>query len=323
MKVGIVGAGAIGTWIAATVAEASNEVSVLARGKNVVAIRENGVRVDFADRNIQANVTVSDDAAELGPQDIVIFAVKGLSLMSAAQSAQGMIGPETLIIPAMNGVPWWFLENAPEPFSGKPLLSVDSADSIPTLLPSEQVIGCVVHASCYMIAPGHVRHVMGDGIILGEVVSSGKSRVDEIAAMLSGAGFSAKVSDNIRQDIWYKLWGNMTMNPISALTGATCDIILDDPESQSFATMIMNEAAQIGGACGCPIEQSAEDRHAVTRKLGAFKTSMLQDAEAGRPLEYESLLAAPQEIARMAGIATPALDGLLGLIRAHEKARFG
>jgi len=189
------------------------------------------------------------------------------------------------------------------------------------LIPAERVIGCVVHASCTTPEPGLVRHVMGMGLILGDPAGGQPAHISELAALLGRAGFNATVSERIQRDIWFKLWGNMTMNPISALTGATCDRILDDELVRGFVTNVMLEAAAIGARIGCAVDQTPEQRHAVTRKLGAFKTSMLQDAEAGRPLELDALVGAVSEIGRHLTLPTPFTDGMLGLTRLMAQTR--
>ena len=321
MNVGIVGAGAIGLWLAGRLAEAGINVSVLARGKNLEAIRAAGVTVCSGEDRLNARVQVSDDASALDIQDLVIFTVKGQDLRAAAESGHGMIDSNSLLLPAMNGVPWWFLETADGELTRQPLRSVDPEGKCAEYLPVEQVVGGVVHASCLVEQPGSVRHVMGNGLIIGAVTEIDTARIQQVHDALATAGFAVTIAESIRYDIWYKLWGNMTMNPISALTGATCDLILDDPSARAFASAIMDEAAEIGSAIGCHISQSPDDRHAITRKLGAFKTSMLQDAEAGRQLEISALLEAPREIARLAGIATPSLDYLLGLMRVFNASR--
>ena len=180
-----------------------------------------------------------------------------------------------------------------------------------SLIPAERVIGCVVHLSSTAVEPGRVRHVNGQGLILGRASGGSDGRLQTVATLLSNAGFAVTLSERIQREVWFKLWGNMTMNPISALTGATCDRILDDPLVRAFCSAVMLEAQAIGAAFGIPIDQRPEERHAVTRKLGAFKTSMLQDAEAGRPLEIDALLGAVREIGSHVGIATPNVDALV------------
>jgi 2-dehydropantoate 2-reductase len=221
----------------------------------------------------------------------------------------------------MNGVPWWFLDDFGGPVEGRRLASVDPDGTIAAAIPTARVIGCVVHATCSVPEPGLVRHSVGHGLIIGEPGGGESERVRGLADLLGKAGFEVTVSPRIQADIWYKLWGNMTMNPVSVLTGASCDLILDDSLVARFCLAVMAEAAEIGARIGCPIDQTGEDRIAVTRKLGAFKTSMLSDAEAGKPLELDALLAAPAEIGHQTGTPTPFMDALLGLTRLGARVR--
>jgi 2-dehydropantoate 2-reductase len=219
----------------------------------------------------------------------------------------------------MNGVPWWFFQGFGGRFAGTRLAAIDPDGAIAAAIPDRHVIGCVVHISCSTPEPGLARHAFGNQLIIGEPSGQVSTRVEALAATLERAGFAAPVSRSIQSDIWFKLWGNMTMNPVSALTGATGDRILDDPLVMKFCLAAMAEAAAIGTAIGCPIAQSGEDRVAITRKLGAFRTSMLQDVEARKPVELDALVTAVQEIGRLAGIATPNVDTLLGLARVQAR----
>jgi len=227
------------------------------------------------------------------------------------------------VMPAMNGVPWWFLQTLPasKAPATRHLASVDPDNRIGAALPLERVLGCVVHLACASPEPGLVRHSFGDRLIVGEPPGGASARVDRVCAALAQAGFSAEPSADIRQDIWYKLWGNMTMNPVSALTGAATDRILDDPLVHAFILRTMQEAAQIGAQIGCPIAQSGEARMALTRELGSFKTSMLQDALAGRALEVDALVGAVREIGERLQMATPNIDALFGLTRLMARER--
>ncbi|HTK36781.1 MAG TPA: 2-dehydropantoate 2-reductase [Caulobacteraceae bacterium] len=315
MRVAIAGFGAIGGWIGVRMAEAGHEVSALARGATLAALRERGAELRQGDEVRKVRLRASDDPAELGVQDLVVIAVKGPALAAIASAAAGLVGPETVILPAMNGVPWWFFEGLPGAFGGKRLVSVDPDARIAQALPADHVLGCVVHAASISPEPGVIVHKMGRRLILGEPAGGESERLSRVAAALGDSGFEVEVCRRIQQEIWYKLWGNMTMNPLSAITGATCDRILDDPLVNAYILQIMAEAAEIGARIGCPISESGEDRNAVTRKLGAFKTSMLQDVEAGRPIELDALLSAPREIAAMTGVSTPAIDSLLGMTR--------
>jgi 2-dehydropantoate 2-reductase len=303
MRVAIVGAGAIGGWIAARLAIAGEDVRVLARGATLGLVRAKGLRLEEAGEEFVANVAGSDAVADLGPQDLVIIAVKAPALPGLASELGPLIGPETIVMPVLNGVPWWFVE-------GESLQSVDPTGSIAAALPFDQVIGCVVHASCSRSAPNRIVVKHADKLIIGEPGGEDSERLARLQALLDGAGLKPDPTGNVRRAIWYKLWGNATINPLSALTRATCDKILADPECRAWMLEGMAELAEIGAAIGCPISESGEDRMKVTARLGSFKTSMLQDIEAGRPVELEALVGAPREIAGRHGIATPALDRL-------------
>jgi 2-dehydropantoate 2-reductase len=220
----------------------------------------------------------------------------------------------------MNGVPWWFSDGIAA-LGDQPLHSVDPGGHIRAAIPASQVIGCVVHASAATRAPGIAVHRMGRRLIIGEAHGGDSARVGGLAATLTHAGFEVTCSPRIRYDIWYKLWGNMTMNPFSALTGATMDRVLEDDLLRGFSAAAMREAALVGGHIGCEVTESAQDRHAVTRRLGAFKTSMLQDVEAGRPLELDALVGAVREIGERVGVATPMIDALFGLTRLFGRVR--
>ncbi|GJI87357.1 2-dehydropantoate 2-reductase [Duganella hordei] len=315
MKVCIVGAGAIGGFIGARLAAAKAcDLSALARGVTLAALRARGWRLQQDDTLLQAPARASDSAAELGPQDVVIIAVKGQALAAVARQIAPLIGPHTVILPAMNGVPWWFCQGVPA-IGDEPLASIDPGGAIAAALPYAQVLGCVVHASTSTPEPGLVSHMMGNVLIIGEPAGALSDRANELGALLRLGGFDVTVSADVRYDIWYKLWGNMTLNPVSAITGATADRILDDQLVAEFCRAAMREAAVIGERIACRIAETPEQRHLVTRKLGAFKSSMLQDAEAGRMLELDALVAAVREIGQRLQLATPHIDALLGLTR--------
>ncbi|HET7865406.1 MAG TPA: 2-dehydropantoate 2-reductase [Burkholderiaceae bacterium] len=321
MKVCIVGAGAIGGFIGARLAAAGGaRVSALARGATLAALRTHGWCLQQGGALHQAAVAASDQAAELGVQDLVVIAVKGPSLPAAAAGLGPLLGPQTVVLPAMNGVPWWFSQGLAV-LGDAPLDSVDPGGRIAAAIPLAQVVGCVVHASTCAPEPGLVLHKMGQGLIIGEPAGGRSGRVQALAELLAAAGFEATVSDRVRYDIWYKLWGNLTMNPISALTGATVDRVLADPLLREFCSAAMCEAAAIGARLGCEITQGPEDRHAITARLGAFKTSMLQDVEAGRALELDSIVAAVHELGQRVRVPTPSIAALLGLTRLFGRVR--
>jgi len=320
-KVGVVGAGAIGGWIGQRLAAAGCEVSVVARGATLSAVQTHGLRVRQGEQELAAVVQACASPTELGVQDLVVIAVKAPALLDVARQIAPLIGPDTVVLTAMNGVPWWFFQGFGGTLEGTQLQSVDATGEIARSIPPASVIGCVVHASCSVDAPGVIRHHFGNGLILGEPSGLMTPRVQALAALLERAGFAATVSPQIQKDTWYKLWGNMTVNPISALTGATTDLILGDDLVRGFVTRVMLEAKEIGARIGIPIDQQPEDRHAVTRKLGAFKTSMLQDVEAGKAVELDALVTVVKELGTLTGVATPFTDALLGLSRLQARVR--
>ncbi len=319
-KIAIVGAGAIGGWMGVHLARAGAQLSVLARGDTLAALQKNGLQLHQGGQLHTVPVTASNDAAALGVQDLVVISVKAPALATVAQQIGPLIGPDTVVLTAMNGVPWWFLQGFGGPVQNRALASVDPEGSIARAIPAPHVVGCVVHASCSVDAPGVIRHHFGDGLIVGEPSGQATARVQALHALLQHAGFNATLSPQIQKDIWYKLWGNMTVNPVSALTGATTDLILDDALVRGFISSVMLEARAIGERIGIPIAQEPEDRHAVTRKLGAFKTSMLQDVQAGKPVELDALVSAVRELGTLTDVPTPFTDALLGLSRLQSRA---
>ena len=320
-SVTIVGAGAIGGWLGARLAAQGVQVSLLARGATLDALQKNGLRLRSGDAEQHYRLPATSDAGTLGVQDLVVVAVKAPALPDIARSIGPLLGPDTVVLTAMNGVPWWFFQGFGGDLSGTRLQAVDPKGELAAAIAPARVLGCVVHASCSSDAPGVVRHHFGQGLIVGEPAGGQSARVNALAAMLSAAGFDTTVSPQIQRDVWYKLWGNMTVNPISALTGATTDLILDDPLVRGFVSGVMLEAREIGARIGIPISQQPEDRHAVTRKLGAFKTSMLQDLEAHKPVELDALVTVVQELGQLTGVATPLTDVLLGLARLQARVR--
>lgn len=315
----IYGVGAIGGWIGAGLAAAGCRVSVVARGATLEALDSHGLRVVSGTDTRSAAVQASADPATLGVQDLVVIAVKAPALLDVARHIAPLIGPDTLVLTAMNGVPWWFFQGFGGRYAGTQLKAVDATGEIAAAIPAANVIGCVVHASCSVDAPGLIRHHFGNGLIIGEPSGQPSERVQVLAHLLVRAGFAASVSAQIQKDAWYKLWGNMTVNPISAFTGATTDLILGDELVRDFISKIMLEAKEIGARIGLPIDQQPEDRHAVTLKLGAFKTSMLQDVEAGKAVELDALVSVVRELGQLTQVPTPFTDALLGLARLHAR----
>jgi 2-dehydropantoate 2-reductase len=322
MKVCIYGAGAIGGWLGVKLAQAGCELSVVARGATLEALQRDGLRLQQqAGEPMSATVRASARPADFGMQDLVIVAVKAPAMAEVAKAIAPLLGPQTVVLTAMNGVPWWFFEGFGGRYAGTRLKAVDPDGSITREVPAKHIIGCVVHASCSLDGPGQVRQHFGNKLIIGEPSGEKTARVRELAALLEKAGFEAVLSEQIQKDAWYKLWGNMTMNPISAITGATTDLVLDDELVRGFIHSVMLEAKEIGARIGIPIDQTPEDRHVVTRKLGAFKTSMLQDVEAGKAVELDALVTVVKELGELTKVATPFTDALLGLARLHARVR--
>lgn len=320
-RTGIVGAGAVGALLAAALARAGHTVSVLARGNTLAAIRAHGIRVLSGDAPASSvRVQASDDATALGVQDIVVIALKAHVLPELADSLRPMIGPDTVIVSAMNGLPWWFLQGLGGQIQSEPLEAVDPGGRVSAVLPAERSIGCVVHLSSATVEPGVVKRGRGNRLIVGAARAECAEPARVLAHALTQGGFDAESTDRIRDDIWAKLWGNMNMNPLSALTGSTADRLLDDPFTHALVLRMMEEADAIGRRLGLSSDMSAPQRVAVTRELGAFKTSMLQDFEAGRSLEIGPILGVFPELGRKLGVPTPFCDAVLGLLRQRAAA---
>lgn len=320
-RVCIYGAGAIGGWIGAKLAAAGCDLSVVARGATLEALRAQGLRLREGEAESVHSVHASDEPAVLGVQDLVVLAVKAPGMAEVARRIGPLIGERTVVLTAMNGVPWWFLQGFGGPVAGRALESVDPGGAIARAIPAERIIGGVVHASCSVDAPGLIRYRAGRGLIVGEPAGGETPRVRALAELLSRAGFDVTLSPQIQRDVWYKLWGNMTVNPVCAITGATSDRVLDDELVRGFLSQVMLEAKAIGARIGIPITEQPEDRHAVTRRLGAMRPSMLQDVEAGKPVELDALVAAVRELGQLTQVPTPFTDALLGLARLHARVR--
>jgi 2-dehydropantoate 2-reductase len=319
-RIAIVGAGSIGGWIGAKLVRCAGvQLSVFARGATLSALQRDGLQLHLKDETIRAHVIASHDAAQLGEQDIVILAVKAPAVREVATQITPLLGQHTMLLSAMNGVPWWFFEGFGGALACQRLQSIDADGQIAQHLKPQHIIGSVVHASCATRSPGVIQHNFGNGLIIGEPSGQDTPRVQALLALLKEAGFDASLSPQIQKDIWYKLWGNMTVNPVSMITGATTDKVLGDDLLRGFISHVMLEAKAIGEKIGIPIAQQPEDRHQVTLKLGAFKTSMLQDAEAGRAVELDALVSSVKEIGQMLNMPTPWTDALLGLARVHAR----
>lgn len=314
-SVTLVGVGAIGGWLASVLHRAGWRVRLLARGRTLEALRASRLRVETADGACHVSATVSDDANELGRSDYVVLSVKGQQLPQLAPSLAPLLGPDTAVVTAMNGLQWWFTDGLPGPLDGAVLERVDPGGALRNALPVGRVIGTVVHATAAAPERGRVRLIAADKLIFGEPSGGPGERLARLVAACREAGVPVEESANIRLAIWRKLWGNMSLNPVSALTGATTGALLDDPLTRELVASMMSEMAALGDRLGLSMGMSVDDRMAVTRRLGDFKTSMHRDAEAGRPLELDPLLGVLVEMAERLDHPAPHLRAVYALAR--------
>ena len=316
MKICVYGAGAVGGLIAAWLARSGHDVSVVARGAHLDAIRKQGLQVrDRASGRVES---FKVETAPSGPQDYVIVAVKAQNL--AEIRIEQFLGKETSVVTAMNGVPWWFFDRLKFGGGKHRLESLDPGGKLSRAMPTERIVGCVVHLAASTPEPGLVSHNMGRKLIVGEPGGSNTQRTRRIAEALTGAGFEAIESNAIEKEFWVKLLGNVSFNPVSVLTVSTADRLIEDPLIKAYMVGIMREVLAIGRAVGVDAAIDPEARIDMARVLGKFKTSTLQDLEAGKPLEVDGLLAGTLEIAQKAGVAAPLTQSLFGLIRTRAQA---
>lgn len=319
LKVGVVGAGAIGGFIAARLAAAGCDVSVLARGATLEAIRSHGLRLQSGGVASVARVKASNDTAELGVQDVVVLAVKSPALPAVAGQLAPLLDERTIVLPALNGVPWWFFQLPSGPLAGRRVRAVDPDGQLQAAIPAAQIVGTVVFPSCYCPEPGSVVHSSGSRLVFGEIDGTLSERAQMLAALFTRAGFEAEASASIRQEVWGKLLGNACFNPVSLLTGSHTDWMIDDERVNRLFQGMMTELQAVGRELGVPLEVAPPARLAFTRKLGHIKTSMLQDMEAGRPVEIDSILGAAVEIAAEVGVPTPLLDSVYAMARLRAR----
>jgi len=320
MKICVFGAGAVGGVIAGWLARTGHEVSVVARGPQLTAIRDKGLRIRSEGRESVVRVRADSDPARLGAQDYVVVSVKGQSLAEVARSIGPLLGPETSIVTAMNGVPWWFFDRLKFGGGRLRLESLDPGGAISRAMPTGRIVGCVVHLAASTPEPGLVSHDMGKKLILGEPGGDHTARTRRIAEALTQAGFQCVQSPFIEKDFWVKLLGNVSFNPVSALTLATAERLIADTEVKAYMVAIMREVLAIGRAVGVDADIDPEARIDMARNLGKFKTSMLQDLEAGKALEIDGLLTGTLEVARKAGVPAPCTQSLSGLARLRAQS---
>ena len=321
MKICIYGAGAVGGLIAGRLAQAGHAVSVVARGTHLTAIRKDGLRIRTPDGHVATvQLRASEGTGELGPQDYVIVAVKGQSMPDVAAAIAPLLGHATTIVTAMNGVPWWFFDRLAFGEGKLRLESLDPTGAISRAMPTERIVGCVVHLAASTPEPGLISHNMGQRLIIGEPGGKNTGRTKLLAAALKEAGFEAVESPFIEKEFWVKLLGNISFNPVSALTLGTANRLIADEHVKAYMVSIMRECLAIGRAVGVDADIDPEARMDMARKLGAFKTSMLQDMEAGKRLEIDGLLTGTLEIARKAGVPAPFTESLAGLARLRAES---
>jgi 2-dehydropantoate 2-reductase len=319
MKVAVFGAGAIGGMMGVKLAAAGADVTFIARGPHLAAMQENGVTLRSGGDSITVRPRCLADAAEAGVQDYVIVTLKAHSLPAAAPSIAKMMGPDSALVTAVNGVPYWYFHGLAGPFAERRVESVDPGGVLSATLPPSQAIGCVVYPAAEVSAPGVIEHTYGDRFTLGEPDGSRSPRIEALSRMLIEAGLKAPVRPRIRDEIWVKLWGNLCFNPVSALTGATLDRIVGRPDLRALCRSMMIEAQAVAEALGVKFSISVEKRLDGAMEVGAHKTSMLQDLERGRPMEIDALLGAVVELGGMTGHAMPNCETVLALVR--ERAR--
>ncbi len=316
MKICVFGAGAIGGLVGAKLAAAGEaDVSLIARGPHLAAMRGNGLKLVTSEGESTVPVTATDDPAELGQQDYVIVALKAHSVPGIVDKLQPLLGPDTAIVTAQNGVPWWYFHRLDGPFEGRRIEAVDPGGRIWDTIGPQRAIGCVVYPAAEVSAPGVIHHVSGDRFPIGEPSGERSERVSALSRAMVAAGLKAPVRPRIRNDIWVKLWGNVSFNPISALTCATLDRIHGDDGTRAVARAMMVEAQAIGEALGVKFPIDVDRRIDGAGEVGAHKTSMLQDLEIGRPMEIDALVTAVQELGLMTGLPTPTIDLVLALVR--------
>lgn len=314
MKICIYGAGAIGGYLGVQLARAGADVSLVARGAHLAAMRERGLTLLAGEEKHTVHPRCTDNAADLGVQDYVIVTLKAHSITGVIEKMQPLLGPHTRIVTAVNGIPYWYFHKHGGDYENSTLESIDPGGRQWRELGAERAIGCIVYPATEIEAPGVIRHVYGNNFPLGEPSGEITGDVQRLADLFVAAGLKAPVLDRIRDELWLKLWGNVCFNPISALTHATLDVICTDPATRALSRAIMMETQGIAETFGVKFRVDVERRIEGARKVGAHKTSMLQDLERGRPMEIDPLVTVVQEMGRLTKIPTPALDSVLAMV---------
>jgi ketopantoate reductase len=321
MKICVVGSGAIGGLMGAKLALAGNQVSIIDQGAQLAAIRDQGLKLIWEDGSEQVAqpALATDQVADVGPQDLVILALKAHYLELVARQIPSLLGPETMIVTVQNGIPWWYFHNHGGPFDGHRLNTLDPSGILGRDIDGDRIVGCVVYPAAAVEAPGVVRHVEGDRFPVGELDGTTTKRVQALHDLLVDAGFRSRILDDIRGEIWLKAWGNLSFNPISALTHATLAGICQFPETRQLAADMMAEAETVAGKLGITFRHTIEKRIAGAESVGAHKTSMLQDVELGRSLEVEALVGAVLELAELTETPAPSIAAVYACVKLLNK----
>ncbi len=323
MRICVVGAGAIGGFMGAKLALAGSEVTLIARGPHLAAIRAHGLKLIMAGGTelIATNAQATDDISAAGTHDVVILALKAHQIAAVAADIPTLFGPDTSVVTVQNGIPWWYFQKHGGEFDGHRLASLDPDGTLERYIPPDRIIGSIAYPATDKPEPGVIQHVEGNRFPLAELDGSTTDRVTRLAAVFTEAGFKSKVTTDIRSQIWLKAWGNLSFNPISALTGATLVKICQFPETRALATAMMHEAQEIAEKLGVTFRHTIEQRIAGAEKVGEHKTSMLQDVEAGRSLELDALVGVVAELGRLTSIPTPSIDAVYACVKLMEATR--
>jgi len=320
MKVCVVGAGAIGGYMAVRIAQAGHDVSVIARGPHLAAIRAHGLKLIEADQELVAtNLTATDNIRELGPQDVVLLALKAHQIEAVVEDLSVLLGPKTTLVTLQNGIPWWYFQKLDSPFADRIVKTVDPSGVLFNKIDPDRLIGCIAYPAATIAEPGVIQHVEGNRFPIGELDGSESERVNQVSGLFTEAGFKSRVLTDIRSEIWLKLWGNLTFNPISAVTHATLVDICQFPLTRALAAAMMTEAQTIGERLGAGFRVPMERRIAGAESVGKHKTSMLQDVEVGKPLEIDGMLGVVVELAEITEVDVPTLRALYACVSLLNK----
>jgi len=317
MRICVVGAGAIGGLMGAKLALAGEEVTVIDQGEHLKAIQDNGLKLIWEDgaEHVAKNVAALDRIADAGPQDLIILALKAHYLELVAKEVSTLVGPDTMIMTVQNGIPWWYFHNHGGEFDGHRLQTLDPNGVLESNIDGDRIVGCVVYPAADVPAPGVIHHVEGDRFPIGELDGSESDRIQKLFDVLVNCGFRSRILDGIRSEIWLKAWGNLSFNPISALSHATLEDICKFPETRKLAENMMSEAQVIANKLGIEFRHTIEKRIAGAESVGAHKTSMLQDVEAGRSLEVEALIGSILEMGKLTQSNSPSIEAIYGCVK--------